>query len=197
MARDSVRRQGEGLNAAQVADKVAEAARRERETSTQSDSPVVDPGPYVADPGELAELWAARHAEWRRVAALVGVRGWSVYDPEQDVQGSQWARERGERRAGALARHAAWRQERQDARDELRTEVWLAAEPGRRLRVIAARTGLRPEQLLAQLADHARLNDDGTLAIEPFTPAWHGALSSVGHVSGSPVDQSSLVQQAQ
>ncbi|MFD5429977.1 hypothetical protein [Streptomyces sp. NPDC127084] len=170
VARASVRRQGAGLSAAQVADKVAEAARRERETSAQLDSPVADPGPYATDPEDLAEQWAARHTEWRRVAALIDTCGWPAYDPGQDVQGSQWARERDELRTGARTRHAAWQQERQDARDELRTEVWLAADPSRRLRAVAARTGLRPEHLLAQLADHARLNDDGTLTIDPFTP---------------------------
>jgi hypothetical protein len=171
VARASVRRQGAGLSAAQIADKVADAAQRERESSAQLDSPVADPGPYATDPEDLAEQWAARHTEWRRVAALIGVHGWSAYDPGQDAQGSEWERERDERRTGVLARHAAWQQERQDARDELRTEVWLAADPSRRLRAIAACTGLRPEQLLAQLADHVRLDDDGTLTAGPFTPA--------------------------
>jgi hypothetical protein len=46
----------------------------------------------------------------------------------------------------------------------------LSADPSRRLRAIAARTGLRPEHLLAQLADHARLTDDGTLVVAPFAP---------------------------
>ncbi|MFC8201626.1 hypothetical protein ACFUTV_40545 [Streptomyces sp. NPDC057298] len=39
VARASVRRQGEGLSVAQVADKVAEAQRRERETRQQLHSP--------------------------------------------------------------------------------------------------------------------------------------------------------------
>ncbi|MFJ9250904.1 hypothetical protein [Streptomyces sp. NPDC101776] len=166
--RASVWRQGARLSAAQV----AEAARRERETSTRLDSLVADRGPYATDPGDLAEQWAARHTEWRRTAALIGFHGRSAYNPGEDVQGSEWARERDERRTGAVVRHAAWQQKRQDAREELRTEVWLSADPSRRLRTIAARTGLRPEQLLIQLADYARLNDDGTLAVEPFTPQW-------------------------
>jgi hypothetical protein len=123
LARASVRRQGAGLSAAQVADKVAEAAQRERESSAQLDSPVADSGPYAMDSEDLAEQWAARHAEWRRVAALVGACGWSAYAPEQDVQGNLWARERDERRTGVIARHAAWQQERRDAQDELRTKV--------------------------------------------------------------------------
>ena len=53
VARASVRRRGTGLSAARVADKVAEAARRERVSSAQLDSPVVGLGPYATDPGEL------------------------------------------------------------------------------------------------------------------------------------------------
>ncbi|MFI1212404.1 hypothetical protein ACH4UV_32930 [Streptomyces sp. NPDC020802] len=48
--------------------------------------------------------------------------------------------------------------------------MWLNANTSRRLRAIAARTGLAAEQLLAQLADHARLADDGKLAVDAFTP---------------------------
>ncbi|MDQ0955943.1 cytidylate kinase [Streptomyces phaeochromogenes] len=65
---------------------------------------------------------------------------------------------------------AAWQMERQDARDELKAQVWLSADVSRRLRVIAARTGLEPEQVLAQLADRVRMDDDGVLAVDAFTP---------------------------
>ncbi|MFF5011454.1 hypothetical protein ACFY3G_52930 [Streptomyces phaeochromogenes] len=155
---------------AQVADKVAEAQRRERETRQQLDSPAGDRGPYDGDPEDLAEQWVARHAEWRRVAALMDAQDWPLYSPEQDVQGSTWARERDAQREGALARRAAWQMERQDARDELKAQVWLSADVSRRLRVIAARTGLEPEQVLAQLADRVRMDDDGVLAVDAFTP---------------------------
>ncbi|CAM5468362.1 putative protein OS=Streptomyces griseorubiginosus OX=67304 GN=AQJ54_42745 PE=4 SV=1 [Streptomyces griseorubiginosus] len=104
------------------------------------------------------------------MAALMDLEGWPVYSPEHDVQGSAWARERDARRDGALARHAAWQQEQRDARDELQAHVWLSADVSRRLREICARTGLRPEQLLAQLADQARLAEDGTLTAGPFAP---------------------------
>ncbi|WP_327398669.1 hypothetical protein [Streptomyces phaeochromogenes] len=170
VVRASVRRQGEGLSVAQVADKGAEAERRERETRQQLNSPAVDRGPYDVDPEDLAEQWVARHAEWRRVAALMDGQGWSVYSTEQDVQGSTWARERDEQREGALARRAAWQRERQDARDELRAQVWLSADVSRRLRAITARTGLEPEQVLAQLADRVRIDDDGALTVDAFTP---------------------------
>ncbi|MFF5011451.1 hypothetical protein ACFY3G_52915 [Streptomyces phaeochromogenes] len=155
---------------AQVADKVAEAERRERETRQQLRSPAVDRGPYDVDPADLAEQWAARHAEWRRIATLMDDQGWPVYSPEQDVQGSTWARERDAQREGALARRAAWQMERQDARDELKTQVWLPADTSRRLRAIATRTGLEPEQVLAQLADRVRMDDDGALTVDTFTP---------------------------
>ena len=170
VARASVRRQGEGLSVAQVADKVAEAQRRERETRQQLHSPAVDRGPYDVDPADLAEQWVARHTEWRRVAALMDDQGWPAYSTEQDVQGSTWARERDAQREGALARRAAWQMEQQDARDELKTQVWLPAEASRRLRAIAARTGLEPEQVLAQLADRVRMDDDGALTVDAFTP---------------------------
>ncbi|MGA5454873.1 hypothetical protein ACPCVO_50865 [Streptomyces umbrinus] len=60
--------------------------------------------------------------------------------------------------------------ERQDARDELKTQLWLSADVSRRLRAIATRTGLEPEQVLAQLADQVRMDDDGALTVDPFTP---------------------------
>ncbi|MFJ3673938.1 hypothetical protein ACIPSE_46640 [Streptomyces sp. NPDC090106] len=174
VARATVRRQATGLSAGQVADKVAEAALRERETQRELRSPTRygedEPDPFQSDPQKLAEQWAARHAEWQRVAALMAGEGWTVYDPDRDTPGTAWDQDREARRIGALARHTAWRQEQADARDELRTQVWLTADAGRRVREIAARTGLSPEQLLAQLAAHAELRDDGTLAAGPFTP---------------------------
>lgn len=142
VVRTSVRRQGESLSVAQVADMVAEAQRREQETRQQLDSPAVDRGPYDSHPEDLAEQWVARHAEWRRVAALLDGQGWLVYSPERDVKGSTWARERDAQREGALARRATWQREQQDARDELKAQVWLSSDVSRRLRAIAAR---RPE----------------------------------------------------
>ncbi|MET9463130.1 hypothetical protein ABZY05_50685 [Streptomyces canus] len=63
LARDTVRRQGAGLSAVEVAAKIEEAAARRRETREQSDGAPVDRGPYASDPRELAELWEAKHAE--------------------------------------------------------------------------------------------------------------------------------------
>ncbi|MFG2582978.1 hypothetical protein [Streptomyces malaysiensis] len=60
--------------------------------------------------------------------------------------------------------------ERRDAGDELRAQIWLSADTSRRLRAMAARAGLQPEQVLAQLADHARMNEEGTVVVAPFTP---------------------------
>jgi cytidylate kinase len=50
-----------------------------------------------------------------------------------------------------------------------RAQVWLSADVSRRLRAIAARAGLSAEQVLAQLADQARMNDDGRVTVEAFT----------------------------
>ncbi|MFC8198318.1 hypothetical protein ACFUTV_23415 [Streptomyces sp. NPDC057298] len=60
--------------------------------------------------------------------------------------------------------------EQQDARDELKAQMWLSADVSRRLRAIAARAGLRPEQVLAQLADRVRIDDGGALTVDAFTP---------------------------
>ncbi|WP_308114131.1 hypothetical protein [Streptomyces brasiliscabiei] len=169
LARDTVRRQGAGLSAVRVAAKVAEAAARKRETREQMDGAPVDSGPYASDPQEFAELWEARHTEWCRVGTLMEASGWTSYDPAQDDQGTSWARERDTRREGALQRHEAWVRERQDAKDELRAQVWLSADVSRRLRAIAARAGLSAEQVLAQLAGQAQIYDDGRVAVEAFT----------------------------
>ncbi|MEU1940517.1 hypothetical protein ACH49O_41185 [Streptomyces coeruleorubidus] len=116
-------------------------------------------------------MWTAKHTEWRRIAALLQTSGQHKYDPAQDVQGTTWAQEREARRQGAVDRHAAWVTERQEAKDELRAQVWLRADVSRRLRAIAARAGLSAEQVLAQLAQRVQMHDDGTVAVEPFTPS--------------------------
>lgn len=144
-------------------------AIRERETQQQLRAPA-DREPYASDPEELAELWTAKHAEWRRIARLVEASGWASYDPEQDEQGTDWAQERTERRQNALDGHGAWMKERQDAKEELRAQVWLSADVSRHLRAIAASTRLTPEQVLAELARHAELRDDDTLMVAPFRP---------------------------
>jgi hypothetical protein len=94
--------------------------------------------------------------------------GRAVYDPAEDGEGAAWADEREERRQGAALRRAMWKQERQDARDELRARVWLSADVSGQLRAVAAgRAGLSPEQVLAQLADRARVDDAGAV-LDPF-----------------------------
>ncbi|UJB46276.1 hypothetical protein [Streptomyces sp. A1-5] len=75
---------------------------REQQTQRQLREPEGDQGPFTADPEELAELWVAKHIEWRRIAALLETTGAPVYVPEGDVEGSGWAREREERRQTVL-----------------------------------------------------------------------------------------------
>ncbi len=53
-----------------------------------------------------------------------------------------------------------------DERDELRTELWLSASPGRLIRAAADRAGLRPVEVLAQLAERVVVGEDDT---EPFS----------------------------
>ncbi|MFE9174492.1 hypothetical protein ACFYNZ_34525 [Streptomyces kebangsaanensis] len=99
------------------------------------------------------------------------VAGWSVYEPERDAQGSVWAREREERLAGALAAQAAFGERRGEEADELRAEVRLSAASSRLVRVVAGRTGLRPSEVLAQLAERIVVGEDGTVSVPPFTPS--------------------------
>ncbi|MFI1865231.1 hypothetical protein [Streptomyces jumonjinensis] len=44
------------------------------------------------------------------------------------------------------------------------------AATSRRVRALCRQTGATPGQLLSQLAEHARPGEDGTVAVEPFTP---------------------------
>lgn len=60
-----------------------------------------------------------------------------------------------------------WERERRATADEMRMQVRLPGEARRRLRSIAAATGLTPEQILTQLAHHAELHTDGTLTTHP------------------------------
>ncbi|MHC3456112.1 hypothetical protein [Streptomyces prasinus] len=171
VARDQVRRQASGLDVAAVAERMAEAAVRERETAEQ----LRGNGSFYAfemDRERLAVIWLAQHAEWRRVRDLMAAVGWSVYEPERDAQGSVWAREREERFAGALAVQAAFGARRGEEADELRAEVWLSAASSRLIQAVAGRTGLRPSQVLAQLAERIVVGEDGTVSVPPFTPSW-------------------------
>ncbi|MGW2415969.1 hypothetical protein ACWCV5_27915 [Streptomyces tubercidicus] len=175
VARDVVRRQGAGMPAARVAEEVAQAAVRERETAEEVRCRrvrrSVEGGLPAADPEELAERWAARHAEWRRVQALVEASGWAVYEPERDSVGSAWAAERTFRREQALAAHAAHLERRREAAQEVCGEVWVAAGPGRLLRQAASRAGLTPQEVLAQLAGRVEVGEDGAVSVAPFIPS--------------------------
>ncbi|MET4662922.1 hypothetical protein ABID80_006685 [Streptomyces sp. PvP037] len=170
VARDQVRRQANGLDVAAVAEKVAETAVRERETADQlrGNGSFYE---FEMDRERLAVIWLAKHAEWRRVRDFMTVAGWSVYEPERDAQGSVWAREREERLAGALAAQVAFGERQGEEADELRAEVRLSAASSRLVRVVAGRTGLRPSEVLAQLAERIVVGEDGTVSVPPFTPS--------------------------
>ncbi|WP_432003652.1 hypothetical protein [Streptomyces sioyaensis] len=172
VARDAVRRQGAGMPAARVAEAVVQAAVRERETAEELRSPgSVERGLVASDPEELAEMWVARHAEWRRVLALVEASGWAVYEPERDSVGSAWAAERTVRREQALAAHAAHLERRREAVDEVRGEVWVGAGAGRLLRQVASRAGVTPQEVLAQVAGRVVVGEDGAVSVAPFIPS--------------------------
>ncbi len=170
MARDQVRRQANGLDMAAVAEKVAEAAARERETAEQ----LRRGGPFSefeTNPERLAAIWAAKRVEWQRVRDLTAQAGWSAYEPDRDTEGSTWAQEREKRRDGALAARAAFEARRREEADELRAELWLSAAPSRLIRAAADRAGLMPTQVLAQLAERVVVGEDGTVSVPPFTPS--------------------------
>ncbi|MEU6996640.1 hypothetical protein ABZ953_39065 [Streptomyces sp. NPDC046465] len=167
MARDSVRRQAAGLTAQQVGEKVSEAARRAAETRAGVG---VSAGAYGPDPEELAEQWAAKLVEWRRVQAVLCDSGAGLYEPGNDAEGSAWAQERAERRERALAGHAEVRRREQERREELRAQVWLSASVSRRLRAVAGQAGVSPELLLAQLAEHVE-SVGGAVSVPSFVPS--------------------------
>ncbi|MFP8908377.1 hypothetical protein [Streptomyces atacamensis] len=170
VARDQVRRQADGLDAAAVAEKVTEAAVREREAAEQ----LRGNGSFYKfemDRERLAVIWLAKHAEWQRVRDLMTALDWSVYEPEQDAQGSVWAREREERLAGALATQAASGEQGREGTSELRAEVWLSAASSQLLQTVAYRAGLPPSQVLAQLAERIVVSEDGTVSVPPFIPS--------------------------
>ncbi|MER7983304.1 hypothetical protein [Streptomyces sp. NPDC095817] len=169
-ARDTVRRQGRGMSAGQVAEKISEAQVRVQETRQFAAASAGDWGELGGDPTELAGAWEARLEEWERVAALLELDGHATYEPAQDPQGTLWAGEREQRRREALTRQEGWLAQQRDEQDELRVDLWLAADVSRRIRAIAARAGLSPEQVLAQLAEYARMNDIGMVTVEPFLP---------------------------
>ncbi|MFD3330877.1 hypothetical protein [Streptomyces sp. NPDC058701] len=152
-----------------VAERIAEAAARERETERA----LVDGAfaEYGSEPERLAAVWAAKHRKWRRVSLLMDASGRDAYEPERDVQGCEWARERDERRQGVLSGHAAQLVRRQDEQDELRAELWLSAGSGRLIRAAAAWAGLRPVEVLAQLAERVVVGGDGTVSVPPLSPS--------------------------
>ncbi|MFJ8255590.1 hypothetical protein [Streptomyces sp. NPDC094466] len=171
VARFQVRRQAAGMTVHQVEQAVDTAVVRVRETRQELRFPAAaEAGQFAPDPEELADRWAAVLTEWRRVAAHLAASGAGAYDAEQDETGCAWAREREERRATALRDHAAGMERQREKRDELCAEVWVGAAAGRRVRAAAARAGLTPVEVLAQLAERVSVDDDGAVSVAPFTP---------------------------
>ncbi|QIJ60576.1 hypothetical protein [Streptomyces sp. JB150] len=98
--------------------------------------------------------------------------GWDVYQPDRDAQGSEWAREREARRDKALAARAAHEERRREEAGEVRAQLWLAAGPSRLVRAAAARAGLRPADVLAQLAERVVVDESGKVSVPLFMPSW-------------------------
>ncbi|MEU4181498.1 hypothetical protein [Streptomyces sp. NPDC026589] len=177
VARDQVRRQAAGMTARQVDQAVDTAVVRARETREELRSPMTARGEFAPAPEELADRWAALLTEWQRIAAHLAASGAGVYDGDLDETGSAWAREREERRTTALRNHAAWTEQQREKRDELCAELWLGAAAGRQIRAAAARAGLTPNEVLAQMAERVTVDDDGAVSVAPFTPGRTAGLS--------------------
>lgn len=175
VARDAVRRQGSGMSVEQVEAAVAEATVREEETRQELHAPSPAGGGglrlVAEDPQRLAQVWEARHAEWRRVQEWMASRGAALYEPELDGVGSGWAAEREQRRASALRAHADWSERRREERDQVQAELWLSAGAGRVVRAAAGQAGITVHEALAQLAERVVLGEDGTVSVAPFTPS--------------------------
>ncbi|MFF5505903.1 hypothetical protein [Streptomyces roseolus] len=172
VARDAVRRQAAGLDVTQVAENVAEAARRKRETSAEvRRAPWTDTGTALvaADPHRLAETWSAKHTEWQRIHTLLQTTGHTLYEPDDDATGTQWAREREDYRQERLAAFAAHREQRRREGAATIVQLWLTTDQAGPLQHAADRAGLTLERLLAHLAARVEADPDGTL----FVPAFH------------------------
>ncbi|MET9671035.1 hypothetical protein ABZY19_37885 [Streptomyces sp. NPDC006475] len=163
VARGQVRRQANGLGISAITEQIAEAAVREQETAER----LRRGGSFseFEDPARLAATGAAKHEEWRRIRDLVEAAGWDSYMPERDAKSVKWDEERRNRRDGAFGVR------RQERRDELRAELRLSAVCGRRVRAVAERAGLQPDELLAQLVDRIAVGEDGSVSVSPFTPS--------------------------
>ncbi|MFL0021352.1 hypothetical protein ACJBCE_00180 [Streptomyces sp. NBUL23] len=177
VARDQVRRQAAGMTVRQVQRAVEEAVVRVRETREELRSPAAAVEEFAPDPEELADRWAALLTEWQRVAAYLAATGADVYDAALDETGSTWAWAREERHARVLRERAAWAERQREERDELHAELWLGAAAGRRVRAVAARAGLTPNEVLVQLAERVSVDDGGAVSVAPFTPGGTAVTS--------------------
>lgn len=168
VARDSVRRQGKALDLRAVEARLAEAVTRAEEA--RAVRPAAS-GLGAPDPERLAAVWAAKRVEWQRVRDLMVASDWEVYEPERDVEGSRCALEREELRRAAVQARAEFEARRRESVVEVRAELWLGAGPSRRVRAAAQRVGLRPAEILAQLAERVVVEEDGTVSVPPFMPS--------------------------
>ncbi|MFI6530718.1 hypothetical protein [Streptomyces uncialis] len=163
------------MSAADVGVALAEAERYAAEAAAEARRPRAERqragrASFMPDPDVEAADCAARVVEWRRVAALMTAQGWAAYEPENDVVGHRCAVEYDAWRQTTLERLQQDEQEQRDAAEEIRAEVWLNAESSRRVRALCSRFGVSPERLLAQVAEHTRPGDGGTVTVTPFTP---------------------------
>lgn len=160
--RRSVQRKAVGKTRAHVAEKTEDAQGRER----QAERGVDEPGGF--DALRRAE-W--KHTEWRRIGSVMEKESMEVYNPEQDPAVRQWAQEREQRTVAQRARAEQAERERQEGADELHLFIWLDGVTARSLRALAVQHEVSVEQVVAQLAMGARVGEDGTVSVSPFTPS--------------------------
>ncbi|MFI6937626.1 hypothetical protein ACIBI4_00015 [Streptomyces sp. NPDC050418] len=184
--REGIRHEGDGLDAAAVAARLAQAAAWEQDAAERART-LRDPatGYEDFDAEYLAEICTARHLEWRRVQALMNEMNWKVCEPLRDVQGSAWARERDRRRNDSVADQPggeAWR--RGDAFG-LRMEVWLSAETTDRITWAgylparyARESPVSPAAVVVQILERIVLGENGVISVPPFRPTADGVEPS-------------------
>ncbi|GLW75452.1 hypothetical protein Kpho02_77490 [Kitasatospora phosalacinea] len=156
-ARRRVQRQARGLAAEQIGAHLVAARDWERHSGRDE----------YAGPGPAWEV-----QEWERISALVAEGGaGAVYDVAADEQAQEWLAEAEQRvQAGRRAR-----QQRpvpgplRPPVDRVEVRVVVPGEAGRRLEALAAGLGWSAERVLAVLAEHVQVDNEGLVHVPAVT----------------------------
>ncbi|MER5642311.1 hypothetical protein ABT095_35895 [Kitasatospora sp. NPDC002227] len=111
----------------------------------------------------LRPMWEA--AEWERIAALVGAKGWAAYDVALDEQAQAWIAEREARLAAEREWAERVRRKQQEEAERVHLRLSLAGPVGRRLEALARELGVMPERLVAVLVEHVQGGGEGLVHV--------------------------------